>query len=179
MIRSVIIAILLMLGSEGVAEEAQYERRGWPGEGRPVLIAKHNHLRLHREPNTDSPVCTIPYRIGWRIPIIDSIIRTIRSVDLFAKNEGSIEVYCDSLERVTLEAGEKLRYLQYRAEGWVMAILRGKVCRVPVFIEEEVFGEVTEGPEVEWWVRVVYGDGSSPGWLFVGDDQITYGRREF
>lgn len=79
----------------------------------------------------------------------------------------------------TFMEGEEIEYLQYASEGYGTARVGGKICVVPVEFEVETFGSDLEQPDTEWWVRVTYGDGTSPGWLLVTDGQVSFGKREF
>ena len=78
---------------------------------------------------------------------------------------GTVDVWCEGsgLERMNVSAGEMWTYLQYRAEGSVTARIQGKVCEVPALIDEKIFGETLPQPVVQWWVKVLHADGSSPG----------------
>ncbi len=158
---------------------AEFETRSWPGEGIPVLIARYDGLELHQKPRIGAPVVTIPYKKGWKVPFDQSIYRTIRATIIDVQSTKTIEIYCDSTVEHRFSEGEKVEYLQYAAEGYGTARVAGRICQIPIEFESVVFGTGIENPETEWWVRVTYRDGTSPGWLNVSGEQISFGLREF
>jgi len=160
-----------------IAED--FETMTWPGEGIPVLISSVDLLRIRLAPRLDSDARTIEYRKGWKVPFDKSLYRTTRSGSIIVQRTATVEIYCETAAQYEFEAGEELIYLQYRAEGYVIARVDGKICEVPALIEDDIFGSVLEQPETEWWVRVTYFDGTSPGWLHVTDGQVSFGIREF
>ena len=98
-----------------------------------------------------------------------------------AVRSGDVEAWCEGTgsQRLTISAGESWSYLQYRAMGFVMARIQGKICVILAYTEESIFGQNLPQPEVQWWVAVESADGSSLGWLLVSDDQARFGKREF
>ncbi len=163
------------------AQESVFELKTWPGEGRPVLIAKHSRLALYSLRDLRSASVSVPYQAGWKIPFGNSVLRTLRAVEAHTVTGGAIDVWCDGsgMQRLDLAAGEPWTYLQYAAEGSVTARIQNRICQLPVYAEEAIFGRDLPQPDVQWWVQVLYADGSSPGWLIVIDEQLTYGSREF
>lgn len=180
MYKSIALALLgysyLLTGNTAAA---QFETNSWPGEGVPVLIARADALILRLSPRIDSPIITIPYRGGWRVPFDESIHRTIKSRTIVVQRTNTIEISCGASVMYTFMEGEEIEYLQYASEGYGTARVGGRICLVPFEFEVETFGPILEQPETEWWVRVTYGDGTSPGWLLVTDGQISFGKREF
>ena len=169
-----------MAHSPVAAQEAIFEQHTSGGEGRPVLIAKQDGLQVYSAPDLRSSVHLIPYRTGWLIPFNDTLLRTLQRGENAIVKSGVFDVRCkeSGRERMSVRAGEIWIYLQYRAEGMVTAQIQGKICTLPAFIETEIFGEKILRPTIQWWVKVSYADGSSPGWLLVDDDQVKRGQRE-
>jgi len=175
------IWLSLLMPTAVFGQDSVFEYGYWPGEGIPVLAAKNPELRVHTRPDVRLISRRISYGRGWRIPIADNLVRTLKGVQLKTVAAGTIEVYCDAgqPERLTLSAGESWTYFQYRAEGFVWARIQGKNCQVPVHTKEAIFGHDLPQPEVQWWVQVKYADDSSPGWLLVTEDQVQVGQRKF
>ena len=163
----------------GNTTAAEFETKSWPGEGVPVLIARTDSLILRQSPRTESPTIAVPYREGWKVPFDESIHRTLKSQIIVVKRTKAIEISCGKSVTYTFTEGEEIEYLQYVAEGYSAARVGGRVCLVPFEFEVETFGSDLEQPDTEWWVRVIYGDGTTPGWLLVEDGQISFGKREF
>jgi hypothetical protein len=60
--------------------------------------------------------------------------------------------------------GEVVQYLYYLGEGFGEIRFRGGQCQAQV---EDDFGhfEPIALPDVQIWLKVFFGDGTSPGWL--------------
>ncbi len=165
----------------------EFETNMWPGEGVPSFVAKSDELRLHTSPRSASPSKIITYRNGWKVPFDESIYRTIESVILVVKQAKELSIQCDRTNLSLFDTaalyqfkeGEKVENLQYSGEGLSVARVNGEVCLVPLEFEVETFGAQEEFPVTEWWVRVLYADGTSPGWLLVGDGQVAFPKRTF
>ena len=173
--------LMLLLALPGGAQEATFEREGWPGEGMPVLLASNSELELHEAPDLRSAVTELAYGKEQRILFASSLVRTLKEVDLKTIGAGTLEVWCegDKSELLTLESGQSWTYLQYGSEGFVVARVQGKVCDLPALMEQAIFGTELPNPEVQWWVQVKLANGSLPGWLLVTDSQVRFGQREF
>ena len=160
------------------AQESVYERNGVPGEmseSRFVLIAARGPIELHTRPDLRAPERSIPYQPGWRIPFGETLVRTLEVTEASTAKAGTVEVLCERLEprQLTLAAGEPWTYLQQGYEGRGMARIQGQVCEVPVLSREDVFGAKLKRPLAQWWVQLLYADGTSPGWLLVTPDTVT------
>ncbi|MDX1439538.1 MAG: hypothetical protein R3284_06510, partial [Rubricoccaceae bacterium] len=109
-----------------------------------------------------------------------TVVRTLESRDLTTASSGAIEVWCEGagIQEMVISAGEPWTYLQYRAEGHVMARIQEQLCEVPVLAREDIFGEDLPQPIVQWWVEVLYADSSSQGWLLV-NEEVQFSRRRF
>lgn len=121
----------------------------------------------------------IAYGAGWRVPFDTSILRTIRSVQLTVQKRSEVVVWCYGSVSHTFEIGDTVEYLQYRAEGFGTARVKDSICQIPLMVEGEIFGSDLPEPETEWWIRVTYEDGTSPGWLLFADGQVAITKREF
>ena len=179
--RRTAVLVVLLISPTVVAQTSVFELKASPGEGRPVLIAKHARLDLYSSPDLRSAPVSVSYRVGWKIPFSDSLLRTLRAVEAKAVASGSIAVWCEGsgMQRLEIHAGDSWTYLQYAAEGFVTARVQDKICQLPAYTEEAIFGRDLPQPDVQWWVQVTYADGSSPGWLLVTEDQLLFGPREF
>lgn len=67
--------------------------------------------------------------------------------------------------------------LQYRAEGYVFARIKGVVCLVYAADSPDKFDGMEQNAEVEWWIRVVGPKKDIWGWLLVNESQINYLQR--
>ena len=168
---------LMSIAAAGRASE--FETESWPGEGVPVLISASDKLTLRQSPHLDALSRTIDYRTGWKVPFDKSLYRTTNPATIVVRQSATIEIWCDGPVNYEFEAGQKLVYLQYRAEGFGTVRIDGRICEVPLRLEEAVFGSNFDEPDTLWWVRVTFADGSSPGWLNVMDGQVSFGDREF
>lgn len=174
--------IFCFAATAATAQESVYERRGVPGEmaeSRFVLIAAQDRIELHTGPDLRTPERSIPYQAGWRIPFGETLVRTLEAVEASTAKAGSVDVWCDQSDarQMDLAKGETWTYLQSRGEGRGMVRMQGKICEVPVFNRPDVFGATLPQPLVHWWVQFLYADGTSPGWLLVSPERVTFGWR--
>jgi len=177
-----LILISWFAATETTAQQSVYERTGVPGEmseSRFVLVAARDGVELHAGPDLRTPARSVAYRSGWLIPYGGTLVRTLEPVEASTTGAGSVEVRCDQSEarQMDLRKGESWTYLQSHGEGRGMARLQGKICEVPVLTRTDVFGATLSKPLVQWWVQFLYGDGTSPGWLLVNADSVTFGWR--
>ena len=168
-----IVLMLVPVVSFGV----EFETSTWPGEGIPVLIANVDRLHVWAEPHRASSMREIAYRRGWRIPFTETLLRTIEATTITVKKNGTVRIFCDGPIEHEFSTGDTIEYLQYRAEGYITARYNERVCSIPLLQNPDIFGEQVDEPVVEWWVKVEYRDGGSPGWLLVDQTQNTFGRR--
>ncbi len=172
------LLILPFVLNSAVIYAASFETNTWPGEGRPTLISKKNNLLLFARPDAVSERIEIPYENGWLIPFDKSRLQTLKSDTLVVKKPETRQIWCGQLENVQFKMGDEVEVLQYRAEGVYTSRLDGRLCEIPIYGKDNLFGKLPE-PVVNWWVRFIYADGSSPGWLLVEHDQVKFGRRTF
>lgn len=161
------------------AQESVYERVGAPGymsETRFTLTSTVEELQLRGGPDLRAPVRSIPYERGWAIPYRATLVRTLAEVDLVTVGAGTLDAVCDDTgrEQLAVEAGESWTYLQRRGEGRIMARIQGRSCMVRAYFREEIFGELASEPPIQWWVEVLYADGTSPGWLLVDEESVAF-----
>jgi len=166
-----------VLSAEVLAEN--YERDGWPEEGRPILSASNKTLVLRREPKVTASTHTVPYSAGWKVPFAKSFVRTVRFAPVTVRKSETISIWCGKPLDMQFLEGQNIEYLQYWAEGEAAVRVNGMICSVPIHTNPEVFGSNIPLPETEWWVQVAYADGTSPGWLLVRDDLVEIVGRSF
>ena len=156
------------------AAEALLEVDGVFGECRAVLGALDNSLTLHKEPNRAADTRVIPYKKGWEV--------------LYTKREGKTQILelgvlrvqrlgakysCPERERSAfdgLAVGDRIEYLHYVGEGYARVRVNGMICDTDLQDRSEYL-EVLEHPKIDVWIRVLFGDGSSPGWLLNDNTQ--------
>jgi len=155
----------------------RYERDGWLGEGRPVLASKKSELVLHEKPSVDSVRRVVPFKVGWKIVFDESKVVTRESVFLTI-SERIEKTECGRGEKVTLEAGDRIEYLQYWSEGRGVVRIGDKVC-TRFKVDRSQFAGQDLQPKVEWWIRVINGDGTSLGWLAPDEELVQFLKRQF
>ncbi len=184
-------------GGEALPQPAMdyFETEFWPDEGVPVFHAICENLVLHSRPTSDSPIIgTFAISLNSKIQFKNFRYRTIRPGRVLAHDEATLtgrnlgqtsyvssaNYYEDGGETLTLSfvPGNKLEYLQYRAEGSGFVRWQGIVLDVdylPWLGSESPFELVVE-PVAESWIRVDRGESS--GWLLI-DENIVEVDREF
>lgn len=180
MLRLLLSCVLfLFAATEATAQESVYERNGIPGEmseSRFVLTAARGPIELHTGPDLRTPERSIPYQAGWRIPFGETLVRTLDAIEASTISAGTVDVLCERPDprQMKLAQGEPWTYLQQRGEGRGTARIQGQVCEVPIFNREDIFGTTLRRPVVQWWVQLLYADGTSPGWLLVTREAVTF-----
>jgi hypothetical protein len=161
------------------AQPAEHETRGVFGECLPVWAAANNVLTLYSRPDLRSERVEVPYREGWRIPAEkrDGLTRVLRV--------GALEVikpdpllHCPIPPKdgpAQLVAGETVDYLYYRGEGFGEIRFRGGQCQAQVAEDFGIF-RLVRPPEVQAWLKVLFSDGTSPGWLLHDGSQARAAR---
>lgn len=171
MIRNLIFIVLLSLP---ILSHAEYQRQGWPGEGRPGFTAKGSTLVLYEKPDRISREFTIDFEpnkvILWDSSRVVTINPALFKIAVAIPDES---VYgCE-----TPQLGDTIEYLQYHSEGFGVFRIYGKVCDIEMY-PDEAFKEL-ENPNVEWWVRVLDNTKTPIGWMLVGGQQINFLSRTF
>ena len=168
--------IILVVSQIAMAQDAVYEKPGIYGECIPHYISKNDSLSLYKAPNKNSILKTIPYREGWDIPYRGGVTRVISTGKLIAKKNQVL--HCSPALKTgetTVRAGEEVKFLFYGGEGYGYILIKGSQCAAPVHKSYNAF-ELVSNPDVQVWLKVLYKDGSSPGWLFHDGSQTKVGR---
>ncbi len=166
--------MLLLMSGVNWAQDAVHEEPRIFGECLPHYASGQDSLFLYNLPNKKSQTKIIPYGVDWKIPfsLKDGLTRVI-SVGKLKTKEQALATQCEPTlpdnERVIYK-NEIVDYLYYTSEGYGRVSIKGSQCEVPV---DEGFGlfEVITFPEVQVWQRVLFKDGSSPGWLLLDGSQ--------
>lgn len=189
-------AIVTILALAVSSPTVQFESELWPGEGIPVLVAGARQLSLRREPPASAPAnrrLAVP--IGGRVQYDQTRYQTVRSglviaqtaMTLSGRNLGSLtylakdDYYSDKFptQSYDLQAGSKIEFLQYRAEGNCFMRLGNNVIEVYECpdLSDPRFRPLNKA-EVLWWVRVTIG-GKPRGWALVDGRALRESTREF
>lgn len=110
----------------------------------------------------------VSYRAGWRIPAPkgEGLTRVLRigTLRVIEPDDRMICSVAPTVGPAQLVSGETVEYLYYVGEGFGEIRFRGAQCQAEV-AESLGHFEPIELPQVQVWLRVFFGDGSSPGWL--------------
>ena len=168
----------------------------WPGEGIPVIVAKHTPLLLRATADPGSPVVdTLHPSIGSRLAfdstrlqtVEPGVIRVLSGITLSGRDLGTgthvglDEYYDRALPEVDARvvAPATIEYLQDRAEGTCFIRLDRRVIDAdpcPAFATDSA--TVERAPITRWWIRLS-GQRGAAGWLLVSDSTALSIRREF
>jgi hypothetical protein len=153
----------------------------WPGEGRPVIVAKSN-LAVRSGPSLQSP--SLQGKIikkGAALDFVETRIRTtepgmlkaVRTATLEVRSYGPVEYlsfedyYAKGVaKKLKIKAGESCEHLLYRAEGNHLIRIGREVMEV---MDLDKHFEVVTPSTIEWWVGIGLG-GSKTGWILITDD---------
>ena len=190
---AVIIALFLMAVSSAKVE---FESELWPGEGTPVLVAGARRVTLRREPSLTAPANPpMTVKLGSRIQFDETRYQTVESglfvvesaMTLAGRTLGALiylskqKYYSDKfpVQNFALQAGTKIEFLQYRAEGSCFMRLGGQVIDVNECpnLNGPAFRPLRKA-QVLWWVRVTVA-GKPRGWALVDGRILRVSRREF
>jgi hypothetical protein len=169
----------------------------WPGEGEPKFSAKKGHLVLHTRPSSNATRArrrkvtlggAVPYSETRLITLKSGVIEVTHPGELQARSLGEIRYLSGDdyyqkgsrFQAMAVEKGERLQYLQYRAEGSCLA----KRGRSVYEIEGCDFGEssplkLRSEPVVEWWIRLPREGQNPTGWLRVSEQVVNFLPRAF
>lgn len=173
-----------------------FEIELWPGEGRPQFQAVATALAIRETPSMSA---TITRRLavtkGQQIRFDETRFLTIESGEfevlsattLTGRSLGntrflSREAYYRGpfpFAEVPLKDGERIEYLQYRAEGTCFVRVGADVIdATPCPTQDERTFRVLGEPKTEWWIRIVVG-GVPTGWVMVEQATIQVSGRSF
>jgi len=170
---------LLFISQVTMAQEAVYEFQGVFGECYPHYSSRFDSLNLYSKPNIDSKKQTISYGVNWEIPYKGGVTRVIKLGTLIAKQEYKL-AYCTPAlkeDEQKIIVGEEVKYTYYTGEGYGKVLYKGSHCSAPVDEGFDIFETITY-PKVQVWIKVLYKDGSSPGWLLKDGSQEKFVRIE-
>jgi hypothetical protein len=186
---------LLYVASMQVAA-SQFEVALWPGEGRPVFEAVATEVVLRELPSPDAKVVERlriargkPVEFGETVhrTLASGYLRALRQTRIRGRRLGDIkrlskdDYYSGKFPRteVVVEAGARVEYLQYRAEGTCFVRIEGEVVDAEACPAEDAHAFALESkPALEWWIEVVV-DGKPRGWLLVDSSTVKQVRRTF
>ena len=181
-----LIVLLALAISRQSAPETTFEVDLWPEEGRPVFEAVAPRLRLYEQPSQSSRlVDTARVGRGQRLSFDETRYRTIKpgqllvltSTTITGRTVGDVarvsrsDYYSNKFApvRVAVRAGDRIEYLQYRAEGTCFVRAEGSVIdAAPCPTEQPTQFRLEAKPVTEWWIHLV-ADGKTRGWLLVTD----------
>lgn len=172
------IVLVVSCGSAS-AQPAELEIRGVFGECGPVWTAARDGLTLHRRPDLRSERVEVPYREGWQVPAEkrDGLTRVLRVGTLEVIKPDPL-LHCSIPPKdgpAQLVVGETVDFLYYRGEGFGEIRFRGGQCQAQVAEDFGIF-RLVRPPEVQAWLKVLFRDGTSPGWLFHDGSQTRVAR---
>lgn len=168
-----------------------FEHDGWPEELIPTFATRHTVLTLHTAPERQAEAVALPVKAGevisnadfnpaaTRLSYVQSKVITRRSV-LLTATATVTDVHCLSKPaapmtdgKPAIQPGQQIEYLQYRAEGFILARYNGAICEVHVMDDPPGFTRMGKQPEVEWWIMLVDHEKQALGWFLVDETQLT------
>jgi hypothetical protein len=173
-----------------------FEIELWPGEGRPRFQVLANELALREMP---SPSARIVRRFsvsrGQEIIFDETRYRTIEAGRLEVLSATSVtgrvlgpihaltgDAYCKAQfprRAIACQAGDRIEYLQYRAEGTCFVKIAAQVIGAdPCPVQDDRAFRVLAQPQTEWWIRVVMDDAPA-GWVMIDNETIKQTGRWF
>lgn len=179
------IAAVILAGLLQVA--ASFFQVGvWPGEGRPVFEA-NGPVQLRAEPAGSAEVTSVlNVPAGQPLTFDETVYRTMTPGLFLARRRSVVkgrdlgdlttlsrmDYYTGRFEQVELpvSAGERIEYLQYRAEGTCFVRVRSRIIDAHMCPTESPDDfDMRSEPTVEWWIHLV--DGRA-GWVAVSSDTV-------
>lgn len=159
------------------SQPAEREFNGANWECSPTFSAVDDQLVLYREPDLRSETVVVPYGIGWRVPVdmrnaITRVLRfgTLRVIKLDEEMYCPVEPTGSNPETAPGDLLE-LVWWQGQREGDALVKIGDAECIVRA-ANPQLFDHVA-APETQEWVRVLFADGTSPGWLHNDLTQVS------
>ena len=158
-------ALVLAFALQQPATMPEYESPRCPGEAGVGFVTTRPGLWVYARPDRSSSRRRVPFQTGWRVAFDECRARTLKGIDI--STTAPVDATCGD-DRVRVEAGTTLRYLQYEGEGWGAVRVNGRVCSVD--LSRRGFAGVDSqapslGPITEAWIRVIHADRTLVGWL--------------
>ena len=161
----------------------------WPEEGRPVFEAAGQPLQLRATPSLSAPiVATQSIQAGRRVMFDQTLYRTTRAgafnvlktSEIIGRDLGNVtrlnkaDYYSAKFPQlsVSVNPGETIEYLQYRAEGTCFIRIRSRVVDAELCPNQQPdrFRTLRE-PTTEWWIHLTVSK-SVVGWVPVSDGTV-------
>lgn len=189
--RAALLLSLMISTGNVLAATPNFEHDGWPGELIPTFSTRDVALTLHKSPDTASESVALPVKAGEvisnanfnkaasRLSYSQSKVITRQSV-MLTSTATVTDFSCRTRPTPAAEGnpvirpGEQIEYLQYRAEGFILARYGGAICEVYVMDDPPKFSGMDEQPEEEWWILLVDPSKKSLGWLLVEEAQLDF-----
>lgn len=134
------------------------------GELIPIYAAVEDVLFLHETPNLESALREVPYGKQWKIPYVKSegLTRIITFGEIEVTEEETLTNCVPFPENgeTQMTSGDIATYLYYLGEGIARVRAKDAVCELDI-----ADARILSYPEVQSWLKVLFRDGSSPGWL--------------
>ena len=160
-----LVVILVLICGVNWAQDAVHEEPRMFGECKPLYSALKDSMFLYTHPNKESDPKVIPYRVDWNIPYRkhEGYTRVIKKGLLKAKKQ-TLASQCQpklAADELLISAGQVKDLMFYSGEGYGVIVHKGSLCIAPVYFDFEKLSL----PIVQVWMKVLFKDGSTPGWL--------------
>ncbi|MEZ5490098.1 MAG: hypothetical protein R3F50_07240 [Gammaproteobacteria bacterium] len=139
------------------------------GECFPQFASNSDVLELYLLPDLEAEGIQVPYRENWLIPYTElaGLTRVIETGEVRATSPETLhQCNVQSATEVTLRVGETADYLYCLGAGYAKVAVHDLECNM--FIDDD---EILSSPDIQAWIRVLWADGTSPGWLLLDGSQ--------
>ena len=164
-----------------------------PGEGIPHYTARGSTLAVREAPSSNAEIIArVEISAGTTVEYSATRFQTLQPGLLVATNDTEIrgrnlqarrhltrdDYYRHAGDRssVSVQRGDSIQYLQYRAEGTCFVIVRGDLWdsnECPA-LPGSAFTTLSD-PIVEWWIQIA-GEHVPVGWVLVDPATLLVGR---
>ena len=184
------LMVLIILGMMSFVQAYAFESGLWPGEGRPVFMARESLTLMERPAKDSRAIKKVKIPKGQKIDFKETKYRTLKSglITVTAPSTISVTSYgkLDFLssddyhnkginKSIKLKAGDSMECLQYRAEGEYFIKMNGEVL---AFSPDEST-RISSEPLTEWWVLAVDKQKKPLGWVLIDRKTVEFAEREF